>query len=542
MHPMSARSVYAVISAVVIFIAYGCGTDEGNSPDSINCGLFSSNWTPTVTGSGLENHEASVEVDEDEYTASGDLTGLGQATQGREIAIQFEIPVDLGEAGSLTLVADPVAFPETELSGSAYPILVSLSDGIHEFVNLARSGNGAGDCWDTGYFSCSGDDCSVSNPGCSIHEPSSFANRTHWQQFNVGSGLGGYTSINTFPTCNWANGASLKCEFGTDGSFSTRGRIPTGGYIAKYVLLASHYKVTEGYKAGLKLTVIRKKDPLTRYGSFDVNVILVDENNRNAAATAKGQQNLDALFAQVYDHYKQPNAGIKLGQINAYDWRCETGNSYSTVNVIEVGDFLKKASALVPSTSGNAAVNVFLVSSLSYDQANLTVLGISGAIGGPPINNTGKSGVVFSSFNMLERYNSRCTPGVTCSPSLQDSDFVEMSSTISHEIGHYLGLNHLTEGDSSASDPIPDTPVCSASGGKISHSSCLVTGLNNCSVYTGCLNYDGKTTFCPDQVDCQFNHVMWYTTKNYNESSATGDANIFSSQSGIVLNYSTFVR
>ena len=58
--------------------------------------------------------------------------------------------VNLGESGSLTLIGATTSFPE-DLSGNAYPVLVSLKDnaGI-EYVNLARSGGA--DCAGSGFF------------------------------------------------------------------------------------------------------------------------------------------------------------------------------------------------------------------------------------------------------------------------------------------------------------------------------------------------------------------------------------------------------
>jgi hypothetical protein len=58
-------------------------------------------------------------------------------------------------------------------------------------------------------------------------------------------------------------------------------------------------------------------------------------------------------------------------------------------------------------------------------------------------------------------------------------------------------------------------------------------------------NSDMPREFCPAVKECQFNHVMWYTTKN-RQLSASGvwneDGNLFSPQSSAMLQWSPLVR
>ena len=98
---------------------------------------------------------------------------------------------------------------------------------------------------------------------------------------------------------------------------------------------------------------------------------------------------------------------------------------------------------------------------------------------------------------------------------------------------------------------MPDTPICTQTQtvkgtAYITISSCSqdankfsATG-KTCSDV--CAGYNGTTVFCAAQVECQFNHIMWWTSKNYNSTTGLGDGNLFSTQSSSILNYSTFIR
>lgn len=534
-------SLFRLLCAIASCAALSACTQDsesGRSPASSSCSLVElPGVLDGVTGATETAHDSSVAVAKTVLAGTGPLNGLADAVpSSREIVFTFTVP-DLGANGSITLVAETTSFP-SQLSGNAYPFLVSLNDGTNELVNLTRAGTGS-DCAAAGYFTCSGTSCS-SNPNCVITNtnpsPSSFTERRHWQQYQLPPD--GFVSTNTFPTCNWTSG-SPTCRFNS--TFFSGGKLRPGTYTARYALLASNYKnTTFGLQASMKLSVIQKSDAAfgSPNGAVDLNVVLVGKKNVQDVDTPKGKTNLNALFQHVQNHYSQPATGISLGKIRLYKLGgCDDGSAWANVSIDLTGYMFDELSRLMPADAEGKALNIFIVSSIPYDSSNLTILGLAGAINGPPVNGTMASGLVFSSFDSLATYNPSC--GATSCPITDQEDaFRDMGATISHEMGHYLGLNHLSESSGTQHDFLADTPTCPAgSGGSVTHTSCL--GVNACG--NACPGYNGSTVFCTAAPECEFNHIMWYTSKYYG-SAGSGDGNLFTANSSRIVNYNSFVR
>ncbi len=501
----------SVLSMAVSLMA--CSEEE----QAVTECVFPASWAIEVPGSGVgERDPASQFIDQTTFLG-GPLTGLSQPIVGREIVHRFEVP-DLGENGSITLSARTRGFPE-ELVGSAYPFLVELHDGARDVINLKRSGN-AGDCAQSGIFSCSNGNCTV-NSGCSLNSPSAFQDRSHWQQYQLPPF--GYTSTNTFPTCFWDTG-SPNCAY--NDQFFDQGKLRTGSYTAKYVLLTSNYSSVGNFIAQIEVRTLMKMDPdyapSGPNGAIDINLIAVGQANRNALNTPSVQNNFSQIMQSVQDHWNQDRPGLKLGNIRSYEWTCpDSGELFASIDLEEIDAILSEGSRALIGSEDARAVNVFLVSDIPSRSNRSTILGVSGAILGPSLNGTGTSGVVVATNDQLESMTSGSRTART------------FSETITHEVGHFLGLNHLSEREGTMHDYLTDTPECPASGGEVTHQSCR--SVSSCgALCTG--------TVCPTVAACQFNHAMWYRTKVYDSGSSQGDGNLFSEQSSRVINFSPMAR
>ncbi len=501
-----------------------------------------------------------------------------------------------GQNGSMTLVAEAQNYP---LAGGAYPVLTSFyvvnGSGTTEFVNLTNA------CRTSGMWTCSGGFCDA-NPSCAptaTGNGSSFANRNDWDQHQVPPY--GYATINTFPRCDPGVNGWTNCPATAGG-----GALVSGHYYAKFLLLSDSGNSVASTKANLKVTLSIKKDTLARdatssNGGLNLNVILVGDKNVNDSHSTKGTRNLNLLFKEV-DRLFSAVSGSKIGisSVKVYEWTDANGGSqYSQVDYSDLGNLFEAGSRGVDAADSGRNVNVFIVSDVQYTGASFTILGISGAILGPPLNGTQVSGLAFSSFDKLAVYNPACLTD-NCARTLLQNDFLEMAATITHELGHYLGLNHPSEkADGSGTqtvDQIKDTPTCSAriSGSSYildqracylvdttSHPSPLtgtcqstcnaalgtgsyVTGTKTATSidpWTTYTNSDMPSKFCTAVQECQFNHVMWYTTKNRRLAltaspgttcttanalaglcSWNEDGNLMSPQSSAILQWDPFVR
>jgi hypothetical protein len=495
-------------------------------------------WVPRVDGASSANHDSSVVVTKQKFEAIGPIIGLSQpAGSGQEIEIEIPVPEGLGSSGSISLVAENTEFPDS-MTGGAFPMLVSLQDGQQEWIKLSRSGSG-GDCAAAGYFECNESECAPAR-GCHLGNGSAFFSFDDWLQHQANQF--GFLSVNTFPTCNWSNGTPA-CPFNS--SFFVPGnRLRTGAgvvYRARYLLIADSYStVPRGSQGKISVTVL-KKTSSSQSGAVDLNLILVGTKNIADSRTPEGQRNLDALLARVSEHYRQPSVGIRLGRIRAIEWGCDRGgDAFANTELDRLGELFAAGSALLPADLDGQALNLFLVSSLSELGPGHSVLGVAGAINGPMLNGTAASGLAFSSFNHLAQYDER------------DADFIDMAVTVSHEMGHFLGLNHLSEATGDLHDPLPDTPVCTNTQATpfgmriLTVNSCLsdphVFPESNQSCNQVCAGYDGVTRFCTHRPECQFNHMMWWTTKNYSAATGQGDGALFSPDSGVIIRFNPLVN
>lgn len=500
--------------------------------------LAGSTWTPVISGAGEGNHDSAVSIVKNSQTASVKLIGVEDTFTAADLttfSINLSSVADFGAYGSLILSAESSGYP-VGLTGGALPMLVSLSDGTNEFVKLPNSSGSYAK-----FFTCTGASCSLTLfPGAAtgIMGDSSASRKQQYLQSVLNSDV----SVFSFPRCNWSDSACGMYQnallVNDSGVYKLR---PGVTYTAKYILVADSYTSlgTGSYTGSLTLKTMAKVDP-NAGGAADLNVVIVGNKNVEQSRTDKGKQNLNALLQGVHDQYSQAGTNLKLGKVNVVEWCGSQAQTFVNLPLTTMSELFRQGSALVPSSSEGKGINVFLVSTITAGAANnLTVLGVSGGIPGSPFNGTSSSGAVFSTFDSLSSFNPSCNGTGVCNLINQEPSFIDMISTISHEMGHFLGLNHLTESDLSQQDTLADTPAATTKAGEyLSHQDIL----NTSSCNSVCTVYNSSNTFCPTVAQCQFNHIMWWTSKNYAATGGQGDGNIFSGQSGTLINLNTFAQ
>ena len=545
-------STIAFIS--ISLFSLSCGTGIQIQAKRAVCTVLSgTSWSPSVPSTGASNHNTTTTtVAKSTQTVSGKIAGMSDLPVGANLMTMTFTIGDLGVSGSFVLSAKTNNPSNADIP--PYPVLVSLIDpNGKDWVNLNSS------CTSTGIFSCSGQSC-TSNASCSPDTTASaFASRTHWIQSQIPIFSG--TSVNQFPTCNWSTGTPA-CGFNSVPFFSSS-KLPQGTYTAKYYVYDST-RVSSSGSGSINVTLTTKTDNVALGGghtaAIDLNVILVGTKVITASRTDRGKLNYNILLEQVRQLYSQTNSNIKIGTINAYEWTCEKGgDNYSSASVFDLGDVYKAGSALVDSATEGKAINLFFMSRIEYGtDDSLTILGLSGGLPGVITNNDPGSGVGIATFDLMDQYNSTCT-AVSCTGSALDNSFVTMAYTVAHEMGHYLGLNHPQESGTTANNPsyvpgmdaIADTPLCtlgtksSTTGYYTTIASCRTDGNLGSFSATGCNaacpGYNGSTTFCAAATQCQFNHIMWWTTTNRSQSTGNGDGALFSANTGVILNANPIV-
>lgn len=589
------RSVLAAGGIASFLVLSSCApqaeTNKTSTTPSCTTLASGASWDPSglvAAGLGESNRDSSVSATTQTLSASGVLSGIDASftrTAQALMSVTFTISQDLGVAGSLTLVADASVTPTSQLpSLKGYPILVKLEAPNPEggtaldWIQLTSGSN----CTSSTPYTCVSSSCSLNsscNPGVSS---AYFGDRDQWEQHHTVLDSVNTASVYTFPTCQWTSpaiGSAGGCAFSSSGSghfLTAAGKIPQGSYTATFAVMTNYLNTSIGNDKPVTLSVkvIQKKDTTLTgatlssalgNGSVDVNVILVGNTSVNASRTVDGQRNLDELIKQSHRIFSgrsgeassptsaataayagaNVGTGIRFGKITAYEWTCQNGgDTYANLTTEdEYKTLFKVGSQLVDSTSEGKALNVFIVDSLPD-----STLGVAGGITGSPVNGTGMSGLVFSSFGNLGKYNGACTGQSSCAYSLQDADFIEMGGTMAHEIGHYLSLNHPSESAGTYHDTLPDTPECNrkVTGYDFIYatSSSCYSNSNGSLCATQCPNYSYLTSssvFCRDADLCQWNHVMWYTSKKTIPALGS-DGQIFSSQSSALMNFNSMVQ
>ena len=163
--------------------------------------------------------------------------------------------------------------------------------------------------------------------------------------------------------------------------------------------------------------------------SIDLNVYIVGD-------TVLYEDELEAALTVMFDLYVEGN-GPAIGEIAL--WSLD-GSAF----VSPGGEDMQQMMRASEGTGDPRAVDLFFIT----DFTESGILGMaSGLPGAVMVDGTGASGVVLSVDSHLDG-----------SGQVVDTDL--LGETIAHEVGHQLGLFHLTESEGDDFDPIADTPEC----------------------------------------------------------------------------------
>lgn len=175
--------------------------------------------------------------------------------------------------------------------------------------------------------------------------------------------------------------------------------------------------------ARVRVTALVKRAPggAISAGTLDLNIFLVNVgvNRLNAATDSKMRAMLDRFRSVMSD------AGISVGTVSYFDITGPDATRYQAIDSTDGPDSeLAGLFRLSAGRTGNAA-NIFLVRSIDSGGEGFNTLGIAGGIPGPSgIHGTMHSGVVMA-YEPLSGF--------------------EAGHVMSHELGHFLGLWHVTE-------------------------------------------------------------------------------------------------
>lgn len=193
--------------------------------------------------------------------------------------------------------------------------------------------------------------------------------------------------------------------------------------------------------------------------------VYIVENRRVGATTSTldvnywfvGLPGIDSAKAQTDPRFQQlltrfegilGNAGISVGERRFLDVTGDDAQRFTIVDTSDDFDIDEHAELLAQTRSldpSNTGVSFFFVQGFT----GWDLLGKAGGIPGPPmLHGTFNSGVVVS---LADYINWTEEPAIA----------LELTAeTMAHELGHQLGLYHVTEGSGDRFDHVLDTPEC----------------------------------------------------------------------------------
>lgn len=308
----------------------------------------------------------------------------------------------------------------------------------------------------------------------------------------------------------------------------TQGQVPPGTWT--FTVNDWSYECTQlpgcsgGKTTGLyQLHLVRKSGPLRSTGTLDIDVYLatdpaLSQLSHSADAVANPQV---ARFVRSLSTYLG-GGGICVGTVtfrDVPDWARSRYAPNGIIDVSSTGPCSALDQLFTVSVAPSSGVHLFLADDLmdTTTPSGTSVLGIDGSIPGPSgFPGTINSGAVAGRIDLLgfEFTAGACS---SSSPTLQcGTDLVAYISA--HEIGHWLGLYHVTEAFGTAFDTLSDTPRCPclSCAPLPERSSCAERGTANQPYLMGAI--DCVHGSCAGGEDLMF----WLLSRTYSKGALSG--------------------
>jgi len=210
---------------------------------------------------------------------------------------------------------------------------------------------------------------------------------------------------------------------------------------------ANHYDVT----------VLTRAGGIPARGGLDVAIYLV--GGSVSAATAPSDSHYQRMLERMRGDFAR--AGICLQTVTYYDVPAWARSRWTMVQVspgLAAEPCSEYRQLLTLARPGNVA-SLFFVDQITEPNAppGTRLVGYDGAIPGvSTFNGTTAGGAIVSSGDIASTSGCGNTFSTGCGPDV-------VGETAAHEVGHALGLFHLTESQGASGedfDPITDTPQC----------------------------------------------------------------------------------
>lgn len=222
---------------------------------------------------------------------------------------------------------------------------------------------------------------------------------------------------------------------------------------------------TGGNTAGrYHVHVVTRATPTTP-PTLDVEVYLATGSSSPlATASAAAASPQVTRWEQSLAHYLS-QGGITLGQVTFNDLSAAVKQQYAPNGDVDVGSTGPCSSLSQLFTSGvvaSRAVSIFLADGLIAPTigGSFKIAGVDGSIPGPSLfPGTVNSGAIVGLEDFgFEQSTGACDLGAPLDIASCGTD--RTAYITAHEIGHWLGLYHVTEEDGTFFDPLADTSVC----------------------------------------------------------------------------------